>query len=90
MANTPQQPDSSPAPKIPATLTPPPQKVQGEDHDDAVMDEAVDESFPASDPPAIVNPGSTQAVKKVAEEGRETPEPDSADKPARNPKDSGH
>ena len=90
MANIPQQPDSSPAPKIPATRTPPPQKVQGEGHDDAVMDEAVDESFPASDPPAIVNPGSTQAQKQVAEEGREVAEPDcAADKP-KNPKDSGH
>ena len=78
MANIPQ-PDSKPAPKIPATRTPPPQKVTGEDHDEAVMDEAVDESFPASDPPAIVSPGSTLAVKKVADEGREVPEPDPAD-----------
>ena len=90
MANSTQQPDSNPAPKIPATRTPPAQKVQGEGHDEAVMDEALDESFPASDPAAIVNPGSTQAVKKVAEEGREVIEPDCADKPARNPKDSGH
>jgi len=90
MANAPQPPDTSPAPKIPATRTPPAQKVQGEKHDDAVMDEALDESFPASDPAAIVNPGSTQAQKSVAEEGREVAEPDCADKPTRNPKDSGH
>ena len=35
---------------------------------------AVDESFPASDPPAIASPSSSVAVKKVAEEGREVPE----------------
>ena len=40
----------------------------------------MDESFPASDPPAIANPSSTLAVKKIAESGRDTPaaEPDPA------------
>jgi hypothetical protein len=45
-------------------------------HEERVIDEAVDESFPASDPPAIASPSSTLAVKKAAEDGRETPEPD--------------
>ena len=76
MANTPQQPQSKPVSKIPATQMPEPGQVKGARHEDALMDEAVDESFPASDPPAIVSPGSTLAVKKVAEDGREVPEPD--------------
>ena len=74
-------PSPRPAPKIPATKTPPPQQAKdGEEHEERVIDEAVDESFPASDPPAIAQPSSTLAVKKVAEEGRETPpaEPDPA------------
>lgn len=28
------------------------EKFPGEDHDDALVDEQIDESFPASDPPA--------------------------------------
>jgi hypothetical protein len=42
------------------------------EHEEWLLDEAVEESFPASDPPAIVHPSSTLAVKKVAEEGRKT------------------
>ena len=51
---------------------------QTEEHEERLMDEAIDESFPASDPPAIINPHSSIAVKKVAEEGRDVPsaEPD--------------
>jgi len=61
-----------PAPKIPATQVPPP-KV-GQDHEEkeeSAIDEAVDESFPASDPPAIASPSGTMAAKKVAETGRD-------------------
>jgi hypothetical protein len=73
-----QQPTQHPAPKIPATQVPPPgQDAAAEDHEEDVIDEAVDESFPASDPPAIASPGGTLAVKKVAEQGRDVPEPDS-------------
>ena len=77
----PRQPDKQPkpAPKIMAT------EVKGahldhEEHEESLIDEAIDESFPASDPPAISHPGSSLAVKKVAEKGRETPtaEPDPA------------
>lgn len=66
-----------PAPKIMAS------EVKGkpldhDEHEESLIDEAVDESFPASDPPAISQPGGTLAVKKAAEAGRKTPstEPD--------------
>lgn len=66
-----------PAPKIPATKVPPPRAAQDEEEkQESRIDESVDESFPASDPPAITSPSSTAAVKKVEEEGREGPEPD--------------
>ncbi|HET7728417.1 MAG TPA: hypothetical protein VFK48_00165 [Usitatibacter sp.] len=68
------QPTQRPAPKIPATKVPPPETQAAEDHEEDLIDEAVDESFPASDPPAIASPSSTLAVKKVAEGGREVPE----------------
>jgi hypothetical protein len=63
-----------------ATETP---SVEGEhavSHEERVIDEAVDESFPASDPPAIASPSGTAAVKKMAEEGREVPDADTPDK----------
>ena len=41
---------------------------------EAEIDYNVMESFPASDPPAIASPGSSAAVKQVAEEGRDVPE----------------
>ena len=65
-----------PAPKLHATRTlPADEKQAGADHDERVIDEAVDESFPASDPPAIASPSSSQAVKKIADDGREVAEP---------------
>ena len=68
------------APKIEATRTPPPRLSQSgvQEHDEGMIDEAVDESFPASDPPASASPDSTLAVKSVAESGRAGPpaEPD--------------
>lgn len=74
-------------PKIDSTRTRPPNLAEtGKDeHEERLIDEAVDESFPASDPPAIVNPHSTLAVKKVAEEGRDVPpaEPDPAQRSMR-------
>lgn len=69
-------------PTIAATKTKPLNlaETEGGEHEERLIDEAVDESFPASDPPAIVNPHSSLAVKKVAEEGRDVPsaEPDPA------------
>jgi hypothetical protein len=77
-------PHPKPAPKIPASATPPPRlgQTDEEHHEEDLIDEAVDESFPASDPPAIAHPSGTLAVKKVAESGREAPsaEPDPAKK----------
>ena len=71
-----------PAEKLPATPVPPPNLAESgaDEHEEGLIDEAVDESFPASDPPAASQPGSTLAVKTVADEGRETPgaEPDPA------------
>jgi hypothetical protein len=68
-------PHPKPAPKIPATKTPPPQlgRADADEHEEDLIDEAVEESFPASDPPAIAHPSGTPAVKKVAESGREAP-----------------
>lgn len=68
---------SKPAPKIPATKTPlPPAAKTAEEKEERHIDEAVDASFPASDPPAIASPSSTAAQKSVGDEGRETAEPD--------------
>ncbi len=83
-------PHPKPAPKIPATKTAPAQlgRTGADEHEEDLIDEAVDESFPASDPPAVAHPSGTLAVKKVAESGREAPsaEPDPA---KRNVKPSG-
>ena len=65
-----------PAPKIPATRTAPLDVASGDDaveHEEQLIDEALDESFPASDPPAIASPSGSAAVKHQAEEGRKTP-----------------
>ena len=69
MAHPPQKP----ADKLHATKTPPPKlgTTSADDHDEGMIDEAVDSSFPASDPPAIASPSSTLAVKKVAQDGRD-------------------
>ena len=70
-----------PAPKIPATrVPPPPASRSAEEKEERIIDEAVDESFPASDPPAIASPGGSAAVKNVERGGRETSEADAGRK----------
>lgn len=56
-------------PKRPRRPEPPPGTPE---HEEWLMDEAVDDTFPASDPPAQMQPGSTLAVNKMSEEGRKT------------------
>lgn len=70
-----------PAPKLHATKTQPAELAKGDDHEEKVIDEGEDESFPASDPPSHSNPGSSLAVKHAAQEGRKTPEPSTKKKP---------
>jgi hypothetical protein len=46
----------APAPKVGATRVTPHPKPSDPKHEEWLVDEAVDESFPASDPPAITQP----------------------------------
>jgi hypothetical protein len=46
----------APAPKVSATRVTPHPKPSDPKHDEWKVDEAVDESFPASDPPAVTQP----------------------------------
>jgi hypothetical protein len=72
--NKPQSDTSEQGHHLHATQTPPVEGEHAIPRDERAIDEAVDESFPASDPPAIASPSSTAAVKQLAEEGREVPE----------------
>jgi hypothetical protein len=56
-------------PKRPRRPEPPPGTPE---HEEWLMDESVDDTFPASDPPAQMQPGSTLAVNKMNDEGRKT------------------
>ena len=72
----PQSDTSTQGHHLHATETAPLEGEHAIPREERVIDEAVDESFPASDPPAIASPSSTAAVKQQAEEGREVVEPD--------------
>ena len=69
----------APAPKVSSTRVTPHPKPSDPKHAEWKVDEAIDESFPASDPPAIASPSGTAAVKQMEGDGRETAEPN-ADK----------
>ena len=58
---------AKPAPKLHATKVPPATRTRKgtASHEEDVIDEAIDESFPASDPPAIVSPSSTLAINNA-------------------------
>ena len=43
------------------------------EHEEWLLDEASEESFPASDPSAPVQPGSSEAANRLHEEGRKGP-----------------
>ena len=73
--NKPQSDTSAQGHHLHATPVPPPDAKNAIPAEERIIDEAVDESFPASDPPAIASPSSTAAVKQQAEEGREVVEP---------------
>ena len=63
----------NPHPTLPRTPRKPEPPAGTPEHEEWLLDEAVEESFPASDPPATTQPSSTLAVNKLKEEGRETP-----------------
>ncbi|QJR10998.1 hypothetical protein DSM104443_02068 [Usitatibacter rugosus] len=54
-----KQPAKKPADKLHATKQPV-KPVDAASHDESLVDEALDESFPASDPPSTSAPGSTK------------------------------
>ena len=77
MANPQPKPprDRMPNPaRVDGSQVPPPRAGRNDEdtHEERLIDEAVDESFPASDPPAPAHPNSSLAVKSAAEKGRET------------------
>jgi hypothetical protein len=60
-----------PRPTLPRTRKPEPPPGTPE-HEEWLLDESAEESFPASDASSTANPGSTLAVNKIADEGRDT------------------
>lgn len=75
-------PTQKPAPKVAASKIVP-VKPGDPKHEEYLLDEGLDESFPASDPPSIANPASTLVIKKLAEEGRAKVRPEDLPKSAR-------
>ena len=61
-----------PRPTLPQTRKPEPPAGTPE-HAEWLLDEAEEETFPASDATSPSNPGSTSSVNSIAGEGRDTP-----------------
>ena len=61
-----------PRPTLPRSPRAPAPPVGTREHEEWMLDEAVEESFPASDPPEPAQPGSALAVERLKEEGRKT------------------
>jgi hypothetical protein len=68
----PQTQSNPPRPTLPRDRKPEPPTGTPE-HEEWLLDEAAEETFPASDAAATVQPGSTLAVNKISDEGRATP-----------------
>ena len=60
-----------PRPTLPRTRKPEPPAGTPE-HEEWLLDEAGEETFPASDAAAPTQPGSSEAVNNIAGEGRDT------------------
>ena len=60
-----------PRPTLKRTHKPEPPQGTPE-HGEWLLDEAAEESFPASDASSPAHPGSTASVNSISEEGRET------------------
>ena len=62
----------NPHPTLPKPPRKPEPPIGTPEHEEWLLDEANEESFPASDAPEHANPSSTLALKKLREEGRKT------------------
>jgi hypothetical protein len=74
--------------KLDGSELPPPPEGHPEKYEEWLIDQSIDESFPASDPPAAAQPSSSIAVNEEAREGREVPRADTPPK-GRNAKPGG-
>lgn len=66
-----ESPAHNPHPTLPRTRKPEPPTGTPE-HEEWLLDEAAEETFPASDASATSQPGSTLTVNKIADAGRKT------------------
>ena len=62
-------------PTLPRTRKPEPPRGTSQ-HEEWLIDQAGDQTFPASDASAPAQPGSTESVNRMHDEGRATPPTD--------------